>query len=145
MLYCKGDWAKSVKTVDSESVQLRVRKVGADRFIFYFQWFILLCYSLVKYLGEMLHLGPKRISSSQSQSVSYRIHQISSAQRNSYDLAANIYAVDGIQHVYVYLKPVRLLTGVVLYTYGSDLVVQKHTLQVVSISQRNKVERSGQC
>ena len=49
------------------------------------------------------------------------------------------------KYVYVYLKPVRLLTGVVLYTYGSDLVVQKHTLQVVSISQRNKVERSGQC
>src|SRR4029434_6770151 len=38
-------------------------------------------------------------SQSQSQSVYCRIHQISSAQRNSYDLAANIYAVDGIKQV----------------------------------------------
>ena len=47
-------------------------------------------------------LGVKTVCESsqvKSQSVYYRIHQISSAQRNSYDLAANIYAVDGIQQV----------------------------------------------
>ena len=61
------------------------------------------CDVLLRNLGSWSSCGccldTCHLPQSQSQSVYCRIHQISSAQRNSYDLAANIYAVDGIQQV----------------------------------------------
>src|SRR4029434_532745 len=73
----------------------------------YWMFWVLNSYGTSMALSIPTHINLQRFKSqqfliqsqSQSQSVYCRIHQISSAQRNSYDLAANIYAVDGIQQV----------------------------------------------